>query len=64
MKCLFEKINAQQLVTICFLGAALLLSTWAKQENLAITIGSGLVGYLGGVATNMGVKTDKDGEQH
>lgn len=52
MKAYFEKINVQQLTTIVFLGAALLVSIFAKQENLAITIGSGLVGYLGGVTSN------------
>lgn len=51
MKDLFDKINVQQLVTIVFLGAGLIISAFLKQENLAMAIGSGLVGYLGGVAT-------------
>ena len=51
MKDMLEKVSVQQLTTILFLGVALVVSIIVKQENLAITIGSGLVGYLGGVST-------------
>lgn len=51
MKELLEKINVQQLTTITFLGVALLFSIYSGNENIAMAVGGGLVGYLGGVAT-------------
>ena len=51
MKELLEKINIQQLTTITFLGLALIISIYNGNENIAMAVGGGLVGYLGGVAT-------------
>lgn len=46
---MFEKINMTELATVLMCGAALVLSVWMGQENIASAIGGGLVGYLGAV---------------
>lgn len=51
MKELLEKISVQQVLTIGFLGIALLMSIYLGNENIAMAVGGGLVGYLGGVST-------------
>ena len=46
-----DKINVQQTLTVIFLGIALVYSITAGNENIAMAVGSGLVGYLGGITT-------------
>lgn len=46
MKDLLEKVNAQQLLTVAFLGVAVVMSIINGNENIAMGLGGGLVGYL------------------
>ncbi len=47
----FEMLNIQELTVICICGIALIAAVFYGQENLSMAIGSGLIGYLGGVTT-------------
>lgn len=42
----FTKMDITNFVAVLFIGVSLLLSILFKQENLACTIGGGLLGYL------------------
>lgn len=55
---MFEQINLTELATVIVCGAALVLSVWLGQENIASAIGGGLVGYLGAVYVKGGGKDD------
>ncbi len=44
----FEKINIRELLTIAILGAVNILAVFHGYNELAMSISSGLVGYLGG----------------
>ncbi len=54
----FEVLNIQELTVICICGIALVAAVFYGQENLSMAIGSGLIGYLGGVTTG------EKGENH
>jgi len=51
MKELIEKINLEEMLVIVVCGIGLILSILYSQNDLALAIGGGLVGYLGGVNT-------------
>lgn len=44
----FEKINIRELLTIAILGTVNILAVFHGYNELAMSISSGLVGYLGG----------------
>ena len=54
----FEVLNIQELTVICICGIALVAAVFYGQEILSMAIGSGLIGYLGGVTTG------EKGENH
>ena len=56
MKDLLEKFSVTELAVILFCGAGFLASIFLGQENIATAIGGGLIGYLGGVTTDLGGK--------
>lgn len=45
---MFEKINIVDLSVIIVLGAALILAVFYAMNELAMSIASGLLGYIGG----------------
>lgn len=49
MKNSWEPVNMTEALVVLFTGAALVLSVWLGQENIASALGGGLVGYLGAV---------------
>jgi len=51
MKELFEKINLEEMFVILICGIGLVLAILYNHNDLAMAIGGGLVGYLGGVNT-------------
>ncbi len=66
---LFEKINIQQTLVIIALGIALCQAIQSGDTSLSTALGSGLVGYLGGVGTsttnntNMGTSNEANGKK-
>ena len=54
----FNKIDLQDYTVILFLGAALIMAILNSMMELAMSIGSGLLGYIGGTATSSMKKTD------
>lgn len=51
MKDLIDKISVTELAVIVICGIGLTLAILKGQQDLAMAIGGGLVGYLGGVTT-------------
>lgn len=51
MKDLLNKIDVEELAVIGFCGFGLLFSLRLGNNDVAMAIGGGLVGYLGGVNT-------------
>jgi hypothetical protein len=54
----FNKIDVQDYTVILFLGVALVLAIVSSMMELAMSIASGLLGYIGGTATSSMKKTD------
>jgi hypothetical protein len=54
----FNKIDLQDYTVILFLGASLMMAIHASMMELAMSIGSGLLGYIGGTASSSMKKTD------
>ena len=46
----FDKINIADMVVIVALSIALFASVWLNQNELSMSIASGLLGYIGGAA--------------
>ena len=55
---MFDKINVVDLAVIIGLVAALILAIFYNQNELAMSIASGLLGYIGG-----NIKTAKENEK-
>lgn len=45
---MFEKIDVNEFTVICVCGIGLIMSILFNQSELALSIGGGLVGYIGG----------------
>ena len=56
----FDRINIADLVVTVALGGALYLTISAGERDLAMSIASGLLGYLGGVKVS--AKKESTGE--
>lgn len=56
----FDRINIADLVVTVALGGALYLTISAGERDLAMSIASGLLGYLGGVKVS--TKKESKGE--
>ena len=54
----FNKIDIQDYTVILFLGIALIGAIWNSMMELAMSIASGLLGYIGGTATSSSKKTE------
>ena len=54
----FNKIDIQDYTVILFLGIALLGAILNSMMELAMSIASGLLGYIGGTATSSSKKTE------
>ena len=54
----FNKIDLQDYTVILFLGVSLMMAIYASMMELAMSIGSGLLGYIGGTASSSMKKTD------
>lgn len=52
MKNLIYKIDVMHLAVVLFLGAAMIIAIFNQSQDLANTIGIGLVGYLGGASAS------------
>lgn len=57
----FEKIDIENILVIVALSVSLVLAILNDMDNLAMSIGSGLLGYIGGTIKggNFSGKTDK-----
>lgn len=44
----FEKVDIENILVILALGLSLILAILHGMDNLAMSIGSGLLGYIGG----------------
>jgi len=58
MKFQFEVISVQETLVILICGAIAIVALYTGSTDLAMAVGSGLVGYLGGSRTS-GTKPDK-----
>ena len=54
----FDKINIADMVVIVALSIALFASVWLNQNELSMSIASGLLGYIGGASKHI-VKGDE-----
>ena len=58
----FDKINIADMVVIVALSIALFASVWLNQNELSMSIASGLLGYIGGASKHMTSNSaDKEG---
>lgn len=55
----FEKIDLENILVIIALSASLVMAIFYGLDNLAMSIVTGLLGYIGGT-----VKTEKGGEKN
>ena len=49
----FDKINIADMVVIVALSIALFTSVWLNQNELSMSIASGLLGYMGGASKHI-----------
>ena len=49
----FDKINIADMVGIVALSIALFASVWLNQNELSMSIASGLLGYIGGASKHI-----------
>lgn len=49
----FDKINIADMVVIVALSIALFASVWLNQNELSMSIASGLLGYIGGASKHI-----------
>ena len=49
----FDKINIADMVVIVALSVALFTSVWLNQNELSMSIASGLLGYIGGASKHI-----------
>lgn len=49
----FDKINIADMVVIVALSIALFTSVWLNQNELSMSIASGLLGYIGGASKHI-----------
>ena len=54
----WEKVSLTDVIVVVALSLALILSIFYSQQELAMSIASGLLGYIGGSVKNM---TKKEG---
>ena len=54
----FDKINIADMVVIVALSIALFASVWLNQNELSMSIASGLLGYIGGASKHI-IKGDE-----
>lgn len=52
MKDILEKINVVYVLIVAVVGVALIASVFLNQKEIALAAVTGLLGYLGGVATS------------
>ena len=57
----FDKINIADMVVIVALSIALFASVWLNQNELSMSIASGLLGYIGGAGKH---SFEKKGEKY
>ena len=55
----FDKINIADMVVIVALSIALFASVWLNQNELSMSIASGLLGYIGGASKHI-MKGDEE----
>ena len=55
----FDKINMADMVVIVALSIALFASVWLNQNELSMSIASGLLGYIGGASKHI-MKGDEE----
>ena len=56
----FEKINIADCLVIITLAAALILAIFYSMNELAMSIASGLLGYIGGSVKSAASKKEED----
>ena len=49
----FDKINIADMVVLVALSIALFTSVWLNQNELSMSIASGLLGYIGGASKHI-----------
>ena len=49
----FDKINIADMLVIVALSIALFASVWLNQNELSMSIASGLLGYIGGASKHI-----------
>ena len=49
----FDKINIADMVVIVALSIAMFTSVWLNQNELSMSIASGLLGYVGGASKHI-----------
>lgn len=49
----FDRINIADMVVIVALSIALFASVWLNQNELSMSIASGLLGYIGGASKHI-----------
>ena len=49
----FDKVNIADMVVIVALSIALFASVWLNQNELSMSIASGLLGYIGGASKHI-----------
>lgn len=49
----FDKINIADMVVIVALSISLFASVWLNQNELSMSIASGLLGYIGGASKHI-----------
>ena len=54
----FDKINIADMVVLVALSIALFTSVWLNQNELSMSIASGLLGYVGGASKRI-IKGDE-----
>lgn len=57
----FEKIDLENIFVIIALSASLIMAIFYRLDNLAMSIVTGLLGYIGGTVKS-GKEGDKDGK--
>lgn len=57
----FTDVNIENILVLIALSVALILSLYLGQDNLAMSIATGLLGYIGGAVAKVTGKDKKEG---
>ena len=54
----FADINLENILVLIALSVSLIMAIWMGQDNLAMSIATGLLGYIGGTVASTKINTN------